>query len=103
MPGILVEKREISHRYRDFFDETGIDFVGERQGTRSNYWLNVIKFKTMDERNHFLEYTNSKGVMTRPVWSLMNKLSMFRGSFAGSLENSKTIEEQIVNIPSGVS
>jgi len=103
LSSILAAKREIAHKYRDFFIEFGIDFISERQGTRSNYWLNAIKLKTINERNYFLEYTNSKGVMTRPVWTLMNRLSMFKDCFTGSLENSKLLEEQVVNIPSGVS
>lgn len=99
---MLTAKREIAQNYRTFFSEIDIDFIGERQGVTSNYWLNSIKLKSVRERNEFLEYTNSEGVMTRPIWSLMNKSSMFKSCFSGSLENSNILEEQIVNIPSGV-
>ena len=57
LPYILANKREIAHKYRDFFTEIGINFISERQGVRSNYWLNAVEFKTTSERNDFLEYT----------------------------------------------
>ncbi|MFQ7088277.1 MAG: hypothetical protein ACLRTD_28370 [Bacteroides sp.] len=50
----------------------------------------------------FLEYTNDHGVMTRPVWELMNRLEMFRGCETDGLENTVWLEERIVNIPSSV-
>ena len=31
-----------------------------------------------NERDQFLEDTNSYGIVTRPIWTLMNKLPMFR-------------------------
>ncbi|MFK2024586.1 aminotransferase DegT, partial [Bacteroides fragilis] len=42
------------------------------------------------------------GVMTRPVWELMNRLEMFRGCETDGLENTVWLEERIVNIPSSV-
>ncbi len=99
---ISAPKRDITRKYKDFFSKTGIEFVTERPGTRSNYWLNAVKFKSLKERNEFLEYSNNNGIMTRPVWSLMNRLKMYKDCFSGSLGNTKILEEQIVNIPSGV-
>ena len=43
-----------------------------------------------------------KGIMTRPIWKLMNKLDMFKNSETDDLKNSNWLEERIVNIPSSV-
>ena len=51
-------------------------------------------------RDLFLEATNSQNVMTRPIWTLMNKLPMFKDSQCGDLTNSKWLEDRVVNIPS---
>jgi len=40
--------------------------------------------------------------MTRPIWTLMNKLPMFKEAQCGDLTNAEWLEERIVNIPSSV-
>jgi perosamine synthetase len=55
-----------------------------------------------EERDAFLEYTNKNGVMTRPSWTLMNKLEMFKHCLTADLENAQFIEDRLVNIPSSV-
>jgi len=40
--------------------------------------------------------------MTRPIWTLMNKLPMFKEAQCGDLTNSEWLEERVVNIPSSV-
>ena len=67
-----------------------------------NYWLNAILLENKEERDQFLTETNDNGVMTRPVWALMNRLEMFKNCIQDSLENSITIEARLVNIPSSV-
>ena len=52
--------------------------------------------------NLFLDETNSKGVMTRPIWALMNKLPMFKEAQCGNLTNAAWLEERVVNISSSV-
>ena len=51
-------------------------------------------------RDIFLEYTNSNGIMTRPVWRLMNELEMFKNCQSYNLVNAKFLEDRVVNIPS---
>ena len=40
--------------------------------------------------------------MTRPVWKLMSKLTMFKQCQTTDLSNSLWLEERLVNIPSSV-
>lgn len=98
----IKNKRELSVIYKNFFRKTGIEFFTEPKNAFSNYWLNVTILKDKNERDKFLEYTNSNGVMTRPAWRLMNKLEIFKQCQRGNLENSEWLEDRLVNIPSSV-
>lgn len=98
----LENKRELAQTYKRFFEKIGIDFVVEPEDCRSNYWLNAIVLKDRNQRDEFLKNTNSNGVMTRPVWKLMNKLKMFKDCQTANLDNAEWLEERIVNIPSSV-
>ena len=102
LPGFLTVKREIAERYAAFCAEHGIEFVREPEGAKSNYWLNAIVLGSKDERDAFLEETNAAGVMTRPIWRLMNELPMYAGCWDDALAVSKWLEERFVNLPSSV-
>lgn len=102
LPEFLEDKRAIAWEYKKFFDSAGLDFFTEREGTVSNYWLNAIVLKNRGEREIFLEETNSNGIMTRPIWTLMNRLEMYRDCYTDNIENAEWLEDRVVNIPSGV-
>lgn len=104
LPKYLESKRNIAKRYKDFFSTTQAQpsFFSEPKNATSNYWLNCILFRDEEERNKFLKYSNENGVMTRPVWKLMNELEMFKKCQRGNLKNSESLEERLVNIPSNV-
>jgi len=98
----IQNKRELAGMYKSFFEGIGIPFLNEPDNSYSNFWLNGIIMENREERDIFLDYTNSHGVMTRPIWRLMNKLSMFKECLSSGLENSEWLEERVVNIPSSV-
>jgi len=102
LPLFLKKKRELAALYKKYFDKIGINFFYDSPGTESNYWLNVIILDNRKERDKFLEYSNSNGVMTRPIWRLMNKLPMFEHCECGDLTNAEYLEDRVVNIPSSV-
>lgn len=97
---ILANKRQLAELYRQYFSNTDIGFVTEQPGSTANYWLNCVVLNNLEERNAFLEATNNSGVMTRPIWRLMNKLDMFKHCQCGGLTNSEWLEDRVVNIPS---
>lgn len=98
----LAKKRELALEYKLFFDECDIKFRVETPETRANYWLMSIEFENRAERNVFLEETNKKGVMTRPLWQLMYRLPMYQHCQRDEQLNAQFLEERIVNIPSSV-
>lgn len=99
---ILSNKRETAEAYRKFFAGSEVQFFAERDFCKSNYWLNVVLLKDREERDKFLTFTNDNGVMTRPIWTLMNKLQMYSNCPVMNLDNSQWLEDRVVNIPSSV-
>ena len=102
LDNFVHKKRELAHMYEEFFNDTDYSFVKELMGSKSNYWLNSIIFRNKQQRNAFLKETNLQGVMTRPIWTLMNKLPMFEDAECGDLLNAEWLEERVVNVPSSV-
>jgi len=102
LDNFISSKRKLANVYKVFFNSANYIFVKEPVDSKSNYWLNSILLKNKQQRDKFLEETNSQGVMTRPIWTLMNKLPMFEYAQCGNLTNSEWLEDRIVNIPSSV-
>jgi len=102
LPTFIEKKRELAESYQSYFSSIGVQFIHEPEGCTSNYWLNALLLKDKAERDEFLEYTNSHGVMTRPIWQLMNRLPMFEQAECGDLSNCEYLNDRIVNIPSSV-
>ena len=96
----ISNKRELASEYETFFKNIDYNFFKEPKECKSNYWLNTIIFKNKSQRDEFLKITNSRGVMTRPVWTLMNKLPMFKNAQCDDLSNSEWLSDRVVNIPS---
>jgi len=99
----VASKRETAKAYEEFFRNIPeIEFFVDTPNTRSNYWLNVVILKDKEAQLNFLEYTNDNGVMTRPIWELMNRLPMFEKCENDGLKNTIWFADRVVNIPSSV-
>ena len=100
---ILKNKRDTASKYKEFFSNIeNVEFFDEPKDCKSNFWFNTFIVANREERDNILEYTNSKGVMTRPIWELMNRLEMFKNCETDGLTNSEWFADRVVNIPSGV-
>ncbi|WP_299259083.1 LegC family aminotransferase [uncultured Aquimarina sp.] len=102
LPLFLEKKRNLAKKYQTFFENTSFTFITEPDKTTANYWLNAIILENLEERDNFLKETNDNGIMTRPIWKLMNSLVMFKNAQTSNLENSQWFEERVINIPSSV-
>ncbi len=102
LDGFLENKRLLANKYKEFFKKSDIVFVTELENSKSNYWLNTIILKDRQQRDLLLDEANSKGVMVRPIWVLVSKLSIFKNAQNGDLTNSEWLEQRVVNIPSSV-
>ncbi len=100
---LIENKRQIAVKYKEFFKNIEeLDFFEEPKNCRSNYWLNCVILKDKNSQVKFLEFTNDHGIMTRPVWELMNRLPMFCNCQTDGLVNTYWLAERVVNIPSSV-
>ena len=103
LPDFLLEKRRLFESYQSAFAEVeGVHLVTEPTGCHSNYWLQTLLLDDLlaDQRDAVLTATNDAGLMTRPVWALMNRLSMYRYAPKAPLPVSESLERRLINIPS---
>ncbi len=99
----IADKRKTASAYKEFFKRTDdIDFFPEPDNCFSNYWLNAVVLKNREAQQAFLQETNDNGVMTRPIWELMNRLPMFENCETDGLANTVWFADRVVNIPSSV-
>ncbi|CEK10218.1 LegC family aminotransferase [Legionella hackeliae] len=98
----IEDKRALAQEYENLFANSAWKFVKEPTDCRSNYWLNAVICENELQRNALLTETNQAGVMTRPIWKLMNHLPMYSQMLMGSLENAEWLAERVVNLPSSV-
>lgn len=100
---IMLEAKHTVHElYSQFFDERNIQIVRPLINSNVNNWLNAIILNDRQERDKFLRYTNSNGVVTRPVWRLISELEMYKEYQNDGLGNSLLLQDRVVNIPSSV-
>lgn len=103
LPDFLGKKRALANSYMEAFKGVkGVTIFKEPDFACSNYWLNVLLLddSIAEERNNILEITNSHGILTRPVWTLMHKLPMFNGCPRMDLSVAESLERRLINIPS---
>lgn len=98
----LAAKRDLAMGYADELAGGDLQFVFEPEGCRSNYWLNAVACQDLAQRDALLKATNERGVMTRPIWTLMNRLPAYQHCLKGDLSTAEWLEARIVNLPSSV-
>ena len=99
----IESKRQVAAEYEEFFKNIpGMEFFVDSEDTFSNYWLNAVILKDKEAQLDFLQQTNDNGVMTRPIWELMNRLPMFEHCENDGLKNTIWFADRVVNIPSSV-
>jgi aminotransferase in exopolysaccharide biosynthesis len=100
LPMFIENKRAIARLYQDWGEINDFNFFKEPANNKSNYWLNVVITKDIEERDLFLKYTNNNNIMTRPAWTPMHMLNIFKNCQYESLNNTEWLFERIVNVPS---
>lgn len=98
----VASKRQLAARYAEHFSNSDLQFVAEPADCRSNYWLNAVICDSKEQRDALLKASNDSGVMTRPIWALMNHLTMYANCRRGELSNAQWLEARVVNLPSSV-
>jgi perosamine synthetase len=62
----------------------------------------LLEEKYSGQKDALLEKTNSLGIMTRPAWTPLHKLEIYKEVPKAPLNIVESLSRRIVNIPSGV-
>ena len=103
LPGLIEDKRRLFKRYQAAFaNVSGVHLVNEPFGCRSNYWLQTLLLEESqaNQRDAVLTATNDAGLITRPAWTLMNRLTMYNKAPSAPLPMAESLERCLINIPS---
>ena len=99
LESILTAKKSVAEQWRVFFIQQGIPFLECLPHDCSNNWLSGVILPSKADRDFFLKETNARGIMTRPLWNLMTEMDIYRGCESDALENSRWLQDRVVNIP----
>ncbi len=99
---IIESKRKIAKAYENRLSQLAdVLWVSEPARCRSNYWLNAIILPNAEQRDMFLELTNSRDIQTRPCWTLIPNTAAYRDAIqAPDLTHARMLESRLVNLPS---
>jgi perosamine synthetase len=103
LDAMLAAKRSLWQRYADAFrDQTGLTVFGDADFAESNHWLNSL---LLDQENanlieSILTATNDAGLGTRPTWTPMHRLPMYRDHPRAPLPATESLASRIISLPS---
>ena len=103
LPDFLGSKRRLFKSYQEaLHDISGVTLFTEPAGSQSNYWLQTLLLddSVANQRDSVLEATNLAGIMTRPAWRLLHKLTPFKDCPQAPLPVAESLEKRITNLPS---
>jgi len=103
VPDMLARKRLLADDYRAAFAPlNSVRFLDEPDYGTSNFWLNalVIDGATLAQRDAMLAALNDANFMSRPIWTLIHRLPMYRDCPRAELGNAEALEREVINVPS---
>ena len=102
LPRFLESKAEIADRYREWGNQNNLEFFDAPKETKPNFWLNTFITEDISQRDEMLKVTNDSNISTRPVWTPMHRLEIFKDCQTDDLNNTNWLAERLVNVPSSV-
>jgi perosamine synthetase len=103
LPEFLASKRRLFERYQAaLVDIDEVHLMGEPSGSESNYWLQtlVLSDAVADQRDTLLQATNDTGLMARPAWRLMHRLTPYADCPRAPLPVAESLAQRLINLPS---
>ena len=101
MPEFIEQKRLLTKRYEQLITNLqGVHLFKEPSSCKSNYWLQTLILEDVINRDKVLAILNENGVMSRPIWTPMHKLNMFKDCPRMNLRVTEFLNERVINIPS---
>ena len=103
LPRFLAEKKALAAFYqRQFSEQSGLVGLQALKNSEPNYWLNGVICQNQTQRDQFLTESNQAGIQTRPLWTPMHQLEIYKNCYHTALPNTELLAQRVVNIPSGV-
>lgn len=99
----LTQKQRLFDAYAEaFLTLNGVTLFRAPALSKSNNWLITLVLDSAyaSERDALLDAMNGAGIMTRPVWTLMHRLPMYRNHPRANLSQAEDLEKRVLNIPS---
>lgn len=104
LDGFLERKRRLQADYLNRLGNTkGLSVVTEPRGCRSNFWLCALRLENdaSRDRDLILDALNDRGVMVRPLWQPMHRLSFLAAvPRMPDLASAEKLAATIINVPS---
>ena len=99
LPGILDQKKMMDVYYREELAGVGdIVFQEVSDGVDANCWLFTFLTGRMRE---LLTYLNEEGIQSRPFWTPMHKLPMYKDKeYITEYDHSSVVHQKAISIPS---
>ena len=103
LPEFLAAKRRLAARYLDTFEGVaGARIFREPEGARGNYWLNtlILDGEFAGARDRLLGEFHAHGIRSRPLWTPMHMLPMYRDCPHARLDVAEGMAARVINLPS---
>ncbi len=98
----ITQKRKLFEKYDNLVsdDLQGVRLFKESSNSYSNYWLQTLILEGNHNRDELLSLLNENGVMSRPIWTPMHKLEMYKKCPQMDLSMTEELNKRVINIPS---
>lgn len=94
-------KRKNASLYKKYLENNPfIQLAPEKSWAKSSFWLYAIVLKKKNVRNRLMKFLDNEGIETRPFFTPMHKLPMYRRE--GDFRVSDYISENGICLPSAV-
>lgn len=96
-------KRKNAALYKDMLSNIeNVEFLWEKTWAKSNFWFYTIKVTQKDKKG-LMDFLLSKGIQVRPIWKLINTLSMYKDCQTSTTDNAMKAYKTCINLPCSVS
>jgi aminotransferase in exopolysaccharide biosynthesis len=99
LPTFLETKRAWAHTLQN---QPGLVMLEAPKDTNPNCWLNAMLCDHADDRDAFLQWSQTQQLQTRPLWTPMHQLPMYQGCERTELLQTDWLADRVVTLPSGV-
>lgn len=101
MPEFIAQKRKLTEKFECLVGNLiGVRLFKESANCTSNYWLQTLILDGTYNRDEVLEFLNDNGVMSRPIWTPLHKLEIFKDCPRMCLSVTDELNKRIISIPS---